>query len=64
MIDVDVLCKEYLEIKKGEVRSISFDKYETTMNNYLLPFLKNNPIETLDKVRKRFYLDMKKVMDI
>lgn len=57
MIDVDVLCKEYLEIKKGEVRSISFDKYETTMNNYLLPFLKNNPIETLDNDMISKYLN-------
>ncbi len=40
--------KNILKLKKRELRSISYDKYEITINNYILPFLTDHPIETIN----------------
>ncbi|MCD7893368.1 MAG: hypothetical protein LUG60_06660 [Erysipelotrichaceae bacterium] len=48
MIDVDKLYYEWLEVKKEEVKALSYDKYESTGRLYILPFLKKQPIESLN----------------
>ncbi len=62
MIDIDILFKEWLETKKNEVKEISYDKYENTGKLYILPFLKQQPIESLDVSIISTFLD-KKVND-
>ncbi|MCD7895036.1 MAG: site-specific integrase [Erysipelotrichaceae bacterium] len=48
MINIDKLYNEWLYIKKKEVKLISYDKYESIGNLYVLPFLKTQPIESLN----------------
>ncbi|MCD7892795.1 MAG: site-specific integrase [Erysipelotrichaceae bacterium] len=48
MIDIDKLYNEWLQDKKTQLKPISYDKYETTGNIYILPFLKEHPIENID----------------
>ncbi|MCD7892373.1 MAG: tyrosine-type recombinase/integrase [Erysipelotrichaceae bacterium] len=59
MIDIDMLFKEWLEVKKTEVKAISYDKYENTGKLYVLPFLKQQPIDALDVSSISAFLDKK-----
>ncbi|MCD7894570.1 MAG: hypothetical protein LUG60_12860 [Erysipelotrichaceae bacterium] len=47
MIDETQICQEWLKMKEKEVQSLTYDKYETIINKYLLPFFKENPISSL-----------------
>ncbi|MCD7808421.1 MAG: site-specific integrase [Erysipelotrichaceae bacterium] len=58
MIDDNLICQQWLRIKEKEVKSLTYDKYETIINKYLLPFLKENPMSTLTPIKIAEFLNL------
>ncbi|MCD7892791.1 MAG: hypothetical protein LUG60_03725 [Erysipelotrichaceae bacterium] len=49
MTDINTLYQTWLKEKQKELKPLSYSKYESDFINYILPFLKEHPIETLDE---------------
>ncbi|MCD7894901.1 MAG: site-specific integrase [Erysipelotrichaceae bacterium] len=57
MIDAITFTQEWLDIKRNDIKPISYDKYEVVIKNYLVPFLKKHPIDTLNESIINQYLN-------
>ncbi len=58
MIDDTQICQQWLRVKEKDIKSLTYDKYETIINKYLLPFLKENPISELTPIKIAEFLNL------
>lgn len=57
MIDERQICQQWLDTKVTTVKSITYDKYETIINKYILPLFQKYPMDQLNTNEISDYLN-------
>lgn len=57
MIDETQICQEWLDLKKGNIKPTTYDKYEKIITKYLIPLFDECPIDQLNVSKVSDYLN-------